>query len=135
MQWPGEIPATAQQPNQFNTADHTKAMAIKIVTPKTVTGDVGITVPGQAETAVLKVTYQYQRASEHDKWRDQTIQQANAGATMDALLSPVIVSIDGVTDEAGKPIALAELIDICPAAAGELYRGYTKVLTESRVKN
>ena len=33
------------------------------------------------------------------------------------------------------PIALTELIDICPAAAGELFRGYTKVLTESRVKN
>lgn len=110
-------------------------MAIKLVTPKTVTGDVGITIPGQPETGVLKVTYQYQRASEHDAWRDRTIAKANAGETMDALLSPAIVSLDGVTDEAGKPIALTELIDICPAAAGELFRGYTKVLTESRVKN
>lgn len=130
MQWPGPLPAAAQE-----TTRHIPTMSIKIVTPKTITGDVGITVPGQAETAVLKVTYQYQRASEHDAWRDTTIQRAADGATMDSLLSPVIVAIDGVTDEAGKPIALAELLDICPAAAGELFRGYTKVLTESRVKN
>ena len=59
---------------------------------------------------------------------------------MTQILAPVVIGWDGLEDDAGAPVvysveALDDLLDRYPASAGELFRGYTRVLTESRVKN
>lgn len=116
-------------------------MALKIVTPETVTGDVAITIPGAEKTGVLKVTFVYQTAKQHDAWRDSVITAANAGTgSMTSLLAPVITGWDGMTDADNKTVpysveALDDLLDKFPAASTDIYRGFTKLLTESRVKN
>jgi len=113
---------------------------LKLITPATVKGDVRITVPGQVDPERIRVEYVYQRASEHDRWRDEVNRKLAAGTPVPELLHPVIKGWDGVLDQDGKPIeltfaALQELTDLFPAAAGELYRGFTAVLTESRAGN
>lgn len=116
-------------------------MSFKLTTPETVTGDVSITRPGEANPGVIKVTFVYQTARQHDAWRANVLAASSEGkASMTALLSPVIRSIDGFTDADDKPVAYTEaaldtLLDICPASSGELFRGFTTVLTESRAKN
>lgn len=113
---------------------------IKITTPETVTGDVRITIPGQDKAGVVKITYKYQTARQHDAWRDDAIAKASSGHEMTELLAPVIVGWDGLDDADDQPIvysraALDDLLDKFPASAGELFRGFTAVLTESRAKN
>lgn len=116
-------------------------MAFKIVTPDTVTGDIAITIPGAEKTGIVKITFAYQTAKQHDAWRDSVITAANAGTgSMTSLLAPVVKSWDGVTDADDKAVpytvdALDDLLDKFPAAATDIYRGFTKLLTESRVKN
>lgn len=115
-------------------------MSFKLTTPKHIAGDVAITRPGEDKPGVIKVLFVYQTARQHDAWRDGVLAAVHTGASMTSLLSPVILSVDGLTDADDLPVpyteaVLDQLLDICPAAAGELFRGYTKVLTESRVKN
>lgn len=115
-------------------------MSFKLTTPDTITGDVAITRPGEDKPGVIKVTYAYQTARQHDAWRDGILAAAGTGASMTSLLSPVIRSMDGLADADGQPLVYTEvvldnLLDICPAASGELFRAYTRLLTESRVKN
>lgn len=115
-------------------------MSFKLTTPETITGDVAITRPGEDKPGVIKVTFAYQTARQHDTWRDGVLAAISTGASMTSLLSPVIRSIDGLTDADDKPVPYTEavldtLLDICPAASSELFRGYTKLLTESRAKN
>jgi hypothetical protein len=116
-------------------------MTLKLVTPDAVVGDVSFTVPGSDQLGSLKITFTYQTARQHDAWRDQAIAEASSGKrTMTQILAPVVKAWDGLLDDQGKPVsfsteALDDLIDRFPAAATELFRGYTRVLTESRVKN
>lgn len=116
-------------------------MALKLITPLVVKDDVTITVPGAEQVGVLKVVYAYQTARQHDAWRDGVVSAAASGSqTMTELLAPVIKGWEGLEDDQGQPIpysseALDDLLDKFPAAAGELYRGYTHVLTRSRAKN
>ena len=116
-------------------------MALKLITPAHVAGTVEITVPGSEQLGSLKIRYAYQAAKAHDAWRDAAIADASSGKrTMTQILAPVVVGWDGLEDDAGAPVvysveALDDLLDRYPASAGELFRGYTRVLTESRVKN
>lgn len=115
-------------------------MSFKLTTPETITGDVAITRPGEDKPGVIKVTYVYQTSRQHDAWRDRVLDEAGTGVSMTSLLSPVIRGIDGLTDADDVPVpyteaVLDQLLDICPAASGELFRAYAKVLTESRAKN
>jgi Phage tail assembly chaperone len=117
-------------------------MAFRLVTPDTITGDIALTIPGADKTGIVKMTFAYQTAKQHDTWRDRVVTAAQSGTdTMTALLAPVITGWgDDVLGADDKPVpysveALDDLLDKFPAAGSEIYRGYTKLLTESRVKN
>lgn len=116
-------------------------MTLRRITPVAVSGDVQITVPGSDKLGELKVTYAYMTARQHDAWRDKAIDDALSGRrTMTQILGEIITAWDGLEGEDGQPVAysvaeLDDLIDRFPASGGELFRGYTRVLTESRVKN
>ena len=103
---------------------------------------VQLTVPGQADTAVLSLTFRHQGRKALDAWVKRPSQIADgAPALNDAeYLAEVIVGWDGVLDGQGGPLpfsptAFAELLDAYPAAGTEIFTAYVKALTESRAKN
>jgi hypothetical protein len=97
---------------------------------------VKLTVPGQSSPGEITVTFRHKSQSELSAW----LASARDGRGDLSALVEVVEGWDGVEDQEGKVIAytsesLGVLIDQYHPAAGELFNGYLKGLTESRVKN
>jgi hypothetical protein len=97
---------------------------------------VSLTVPGQAETGSVMLTFQHMGKQALADW----LASAGQGKNDLDLVAQVVVGWEGVSDDDGAAVpfsreALAALLDAYPAAAGEIVSAYVHVLAESRAKN
>lgn len=103
---------------------------------------VHLTVPGQAETAALSLTFRHQGRKALDVWMRRPGQVVEGAPPLnDAdFLGEVIAGWSGVQDADGAEIpfsaeAFGALLDAYQAAGTEIFAAYVKALTESRAKN
>lgn len=112
-------------------------MAIKLNPAPTFWRDIQLTVPGQAEPAVVPMELAYKTAEQFSEfWK------ANESKPVAEVLRAVVRNWDGqaVLADDGTPTpfsdqALAKLLSNYQASASEIWRQYQLGLTESRAKN
>lgn len=102
----------------------------------TFVAQVPLSVPGKAEPVPLSITFKHKGKEALYLWLESAREQSDDHAT----LSSVIDGWSGLLDEAGGPVPysadnLQRLLDNYPSAAAELFRSYTKELSESKRKN
>lgn len=106
---------------------------------------VGLTVPGQKETAALEIVFRHKDTEALRAWMEGRPAGGEAAGppaprTDAEFLGEVVAGWSGMQDAAGAdvpytPEAFARLLKNYPTAAGEIYRAYLRELTESRLKN
>lgn len=101
-------------------------------------GDVRITVPGEAESAVLRLKFKHLGREALAAW----IAKPNKdGVESDAAyLGQVVIGWEGVKDHEDRDVpfgqaAFATMLDAYPTAGREVFAAYVSALTESRAKN
>lgn len=107
---------------------------LKINPAPTFEFDAQLTVPGQAQSAVVRITAHHRGREALQAWIDSAAGSADA-----QFLGAALADWSGVLDAAGAPMpysaqALAQLLDAYPAAGRELFEQYLGALTESRRK-
>ena len=110
-------------------------MAFKLTPRPTFTVPLKLSVPGQATPGVINVTFRHKTRAEYSAWVTSA-----SGRPDGDFLAEVIESIDGLIDDTDQPIVYARevlnaLLNAYPASSEDLFRTYTRELTESRVKN
>lgn len=112
-------------------------MAIKLNPAPTFWRDIQLTVPGQAEPAIVPMEFAYKTGDQFTEfWK------ANESKPVAEVLRAVVRNWDGkaVLADDGEPTpfsaqALAALLGNYQASASEIWRQYQLALTESRAKN
>lgn len=108
---------------------------LKLNPNPTFRADVPLTVPGQEAAGTVNFTFRHMGRNAFKVWSEAASGKPDAES-----LTELIANWQGVTDDAGAPvafsdIALAALLDAYPAAGLEIVQAYVKALTESRLGN
>lgn len=111
-------------------------MGLKINAAPTFTALVKVTMPGGA-LAELEFTFAFKPVAKVQAWVEQS---AAANRSDGDFLSEIVRDWRGVSEDDGTPVpysreALEKLLTSYPAAATDIFEGYTAALKESRVKN
>ena len=114
---------------------------LKLNPNPTFDAEVRITVPGQAETESITLTFKYIPKKElqdffksHQAVFDKKGKLIKPASSDDAMLSEIIVGWGGVEVEYTRE-NLKVLLNNYHAAASDIIAGYVKALAESRAKN
>lgn len=106
----------------------------KIIPNPTFTANVKLTVPGQAEPAVVEIEFRHKGKAAYKLWLENA-----DGKTDQVFLGEVIVNIP-MADKDGKELPYTEkrlgmMLDAYPASGIEILAAYSTGLMESRAKN
>ena len=114
---------------------------LKLNPKPTFDADVKITVPGQDEPGIIKLTFKYMPKAALFKFFDkhraeyddagEVVKEASAD---DVMIAEILAGWKGM-DAEYNPENLKIFLDNYPAAAGEIIVAYNKLVLESRVKN
>ena len=102
---------------------------LKLMPEPKFTANVSLTVPGNADPAVVQITFKYMTRTQVFDFFESMKGKKDAEA-----LKELIMDWEGF-DEKYTPKNLEILLEHYPAAATEIISAYTRNLMESRVKN
>lgn len=106
---------------------------LKVIAAPTFQGTARITVHGQAEPAVIKVTWKHKSREEYDAWLASAASFADKGG--DAAFLCEVMTDWGDVDLPFNQANLHTLLGQYAAAGGELLEAYRTDLLDSRAKN
>ena len=113
---------------------------LKLNPNPTFSGDVEITVPGQKEPGTISLTFKYRGRKEFSgflEWmgekKDEDGNVVTPGKTMAEAFPEFVTGWDLPDEFCTENVAI--FLDNYPAAYGEIFTAYSRMLFESRIKN
>lgn len=113
---------------------------LKLNPNPTFSDEIEITVPGQKEPGAISLTFKYRSRKEYAEFlasleeeKDAAGKVVKSGKTVAEALPEFVLGWDLPDEFTAETVAI--FLDNYPAAYGEIFAAYSRLLFESRVKN